>query len=64
MELTTEHKDNGNSQEAEIVRLKRIEEAARAAARYHVIGYGGHEEDWDADHMLVLLDKLALALDE
>lgn len=47
----------------ELERLRRVEESAREAARYHVLGYDC-DGAWDANHMLRLLDKLAKVLEE
>lgn len=47
----------------EVDHLRRIEQAAREAARYHVQGYDC-DDAWDANHMLRLLDNLAKALNE
>ena len=49
----------------ELAYLRTVEKAAQEAVRYHVLGYGNtQDEPWDANHMLVLLDKLAKVLDE
>ena len=46
----------------EVERLRHIEQAAQRAFDYHLMGYGPHTEDFDANTQLALMDELGKAL--
>ena len=46
-----------------IERLSKIEEAAKIAFEYHMLGYGPDVSDFDVNDMLHLMNKLGEALE-